>query len=188
MPEQTAPGRPALPRPLPEPPPGVAQWSWLPSWFRRPSHLELPTGHHLRLLRTADADLVGAAVRGSVDGLRTRYGPARRWPVDLSPATVHAALVAQEARTARGEGFRYGFFDDEEQELLGCAHLDPTPKLGADVDVSWWVVDRFVGSSAEESLVGALVAWVEREWPFTRPRFVGRDLSWERWEELPARR
>ncbi|WP_345710381.1 N-acetyltransferase [Kineococcus glutinatus] len=172
-------------------PADVTRWPWLPEWFRAPSCLELPTGHHLRPLRTADADLLLTALQGSSARLRTVLGDARGWPPRTVATTgVHHELVELETRAARREGFRYGLFADDEQELLGCAEVEPSSKLGADADVWWWVVDALVGSRVEAALGPALGSWTARAWPFARPRLVGPGgtCTWQEWTLLPDRR
>jgi hypothetical protein len=64
-------------------------------------------------------------------------------------------------------------------------YIDPTDKPGADADISWWVVDELVGSDVEATLDQLVPRWVGEDWPFRRPRYVGRDLSWAEWIALP---
>jgi hypothetical protein len=161
---------------------------WLPAWFSHPTRLELDSGHHLRPLRAVDVELDLPAVRGSRDTLWARFGPAWGWPpVDLSPASDLADLERQEREMGEHVSFTYGALDEGERELVGCVYLD-RPRGGsgeADVDVSWWVVDRLTGGALDAELPGALRVWLSRDWPFTRPRLVGVDVSWGDWARLP---
>jgi hypothetical protein len=50
------------------------------------------------------------------------------------------------------------------------------------------VGDAFVGTEVEAALDELVPRWLAEEWPLTRPRYVGRDLSWDEWlalDELP---
>ncbi|ABS04990.1 hypothetical protein FHR75_002650 [Kineococcus radiotolerans] len=157
---------------------------WLPSWFRHPTRLELPSGHHLRPLRALDLDLDLPAVRGAREHLWSCFGEAWGWPpAELAAADDLCDLQRQEREMAEGLSFSYALLDEVESELLGCVYLDP-PRGGtrdADVDVTWWVVDALRGGEVEHLLTAAVVTWVRRCWPFTRPRFVGLDISWRDW-------
>jgi hypothetical protein len=159
---------------------------WLPAGWAHPLRVELCTGHHLRPIRATDVDLDMVAVLGSQERLWSVYGEAWGWP----PATMTAEqdredLARHEAEIERHESFNYALFDVGETELLGCVYIDPTPKAGADADVSWWVVDRLVGGPVEACLDETVPRWIESEWPLAAPRYVGRDLSWADWLRLP---
>jgi hypothetical protein len=53
------------------------------------------------------------------------------------------------------------------------------------VEICWWVIDAAVGTEVEVALDRHLTTWIERDWPFQNPRFIGRDLSWREWLDLP---
>jgi hypothetical protein len=160
--------------------------SWLPRAFVHPIRADLGTGHHLRPIRATDVDLDYPAVMDSRDRLWSIYGRAWGWP----PATMtyeqdRDDLARHEAEIASHQSFNYALFDAEESRLLGCVYLDPPERAGADVEISWWVVDRLVGTEVERALELFVPQWVAECWPFQRPRFVGRDLSWDEWLNLP---
>jgi RimJ/RimL family protein N-acetyltransferase len=160
--------------------------TWLPSDFVHPVRLDLTTGQHLRPIRADDVDLDLPAVMGSRERLWSIYGEAWGWP----PATMTRQqdlddLAHHEAEIEAHESFNYALFDDAETELLGCVYIDPPQKVGADAEISWWVVDALAGGPVEIALDAAVPAWVARDWPLERPRYVGRDLSWPDWIALP---
>ncbi|WP_432513463.1 N-acetyltransferase [Kineococcus sp. SYSU DK001] len=161
---------------------------WLPSWFTHPAHLELDSGFHLRPLRAVDVDLHRVAVARSGLSRRARLGRVRqRPPADPAAAADPGHQPLWERWAAQGASFTYGVLDEAEDEMVGCVHVGP-PRGGAaggvDADVSWWLVDAHASSSLHAELPGALRAWTTRDWPFTRPRFVGVDVSWSRWAAL----
>ncbi len=161
--------------------------TWLPDDFTHPTRVELPTGQHLRPIRADDVDLDLPAVLGSQPRLWSIYGAAWGWP----PATMtyeqdREDLAHHEAEIAAHDSFNYALFDADETELLGCVYLDPPQKVGgADAEISWWVVDRLVGSDVQRELDALVPRWVAEDWPLRSPRYVGRDLSWAEWVALP---
>jgi RimJ/RimL family protein N-acetyltransferase len=161
---------------------------WLPGSFEHPVRADLPTGHHLRPIRASDVDLDMSAVMGSQPRLWRIFGKAWGWP----PATMtheqdRQDLARHEAEIARHESFNYALFDEAESELLGCVYIDPPEKLGADAEISWWVVDRLVGSDVEAALTDFVPTWIATAWPLDSPRHVGRDITWDDWLALPDR-
>lgn len=161
---------------------------WLPIDWRHPRRVELSTGHHLRPIRAADVDLDMQAVMGSQERLWSIYGQAWGWP----PPTMTVDqdrddLAHHEAEIERHESFNYALFDPGETELLGCVYIDPAQKPGADAEISWWVVDALVGGPIEAALDDLIPRWLAAEWPFARPRYIGRDLTWQAWMVLPDR-
>jgi hypothetical protein len=64
--------------------------------------------------------------------------------------------------------------DADETELLGCVYIDPpgdgSPD-GPDAVVSWWVVDRMVGSELERALSTFVPGWLAETWRFRGVHF-----------------
>jgi len=159
---------------------------WLPADWAHPTRVQLTDGHHLRPMGPDDVDLDLPAVRGSRDRLWTIYGQAWGWPpADLTPEADIDDLAHHAAEIEAHESFLYGLFDEAESALLGCLYVDPPAKVGADAEISWWVVDDLVGSELEHRLDAFVPRWIAAEWPLTQPRYVGRDLTWQAWLALP---
>jgi hypothetical protein len=161
---------------------------WLAPTFRPPARLELPSGHHARPIRADDIDLDYEAVMGSQARLFGIFGPAWGWPpADLSRDADLAELDRHAREMETLDSFNYAIFDAEETELLGCIYVDPPEKAGADAEISWWVVDREVGSPLDRALEPTVRDWIASQWPFSAPRFVGPglDTSWAEYLELP---
>ncbi len=163
---------------------------WLPDDFVHPARVELATGEHLRPIRESDADIDMPAVMGSQERLFSVFGPAWGWP----PATMtheqdREDLARHEREIEAHESFNYALLDSDETELLGCVYVDPAEKQGADAEISWWVVDRLVGSDTEAALDDLVPRWISDEWPFTAPRYLGvgkhRQLTFAEWLTLP---
>lgn len=86
------------------------------------------------------------------------------------------------------ESFNYALFDTDETALFGCVYIDPPEKPGADAEISWWVIDSHVGSELERVLGAFVPEWIANDWPLENPRYVGRDLTWREWIDLPELR
>ena len=144
--------------------------TWLPAGFVTPARLDLDTGHHLRPIRAADADIDYPAVMGSRASLWARYGEAWGWPPEtMTFEQDRDDLAHHEAEIAAQEAFNYAVLDAGETELLGCVYLDPpdaTSPPGTDVVVSWWVVDAMAGSELERALADVIPAWLAETWTF----------------------
>ena len=164
--------------------------TWLPDDFVHPLRAELPTGQHLRPMGPADTEIDHPAVMGSRDRLWSIYGEAWGWPpVDMTVEADREDLAHHEREIEAHESFLYGLFDDDEAELLGCLYVDPPTKAGeVGAEISWWVVDRLVGSDVERALDVFVPRWIDAAWPLPGPpRYVGRDLPWAEWNALPGR-
>jgi hypothetical protein len=160
--------------------------TWLPPDFEHPTFVELPTGPHLRPIRESDVDIDYPAVMGSRERLFTIFGPVWGWP----PATMtyeqdQADLARHEREQIAHESFNYAILDGPESQLFGCVYIDPPERLGADADISWWVIDREVGGDLDACLRDFVPEWIASAWPFREPRFIGRDLLWADWLALP---
>lgn len=160
--------------------------TWLPEAFEHPLIVHLPTGHHLRPIRADDVEIDMPAVMGSQQRLWSIYGEAWGWP----PATMTAEqdredLARHEAEAERHESFNYALLDADETELIGCLYIDPAEKVGADAEISWWVRDEYVGSDVERTLDEFVPRWIDEVWPLEKPRYVGRDITWQEWLALP---
>ena len=163
-----------------------ANESWLPAGFEHPERVELSTGHHVRPIRESDTAIDYPAVMGSRDRLWTIFGDPWAWPPTTMTFEQDRVDLARHEREIRDHlSFNYAVLDSEESVLFGCVYVDPPERVGADADVSWWVVDDAVGSPLEVALAEFVPRWLAQAWPFTNPRFIGRDLSWAQWLALP---
>ncbi|SDP70235.1 Acetyltransferase (GNAT) domain-containing protein [Actinopolyspora xinjiangensis] len=161
--------------------------SWLPDDFVHPRHTPVPdTALHLRPIREADTALDYPAVMGSRERLWRTFGPAWGWPREaMTYEEDRVELLRHEREAAAHRSFNYALLDEEETAILGCVYIDPPERVGADGEISWWVVDELVGGEAEEALEALLPRWIATDWPFRNPRFLGRDITWQDWLALP---
>jgi hypothetical protein len=144
--------------------------TWLPEGFEHPERVELPTGHHLRPIRERDVEIDYPAVMGSRERLWAKYGKAWGWPpVDMGYEADRKDLARHEAEIAARETFNYAVLNEDETELFGCVYIDPADAQsppGTDAVVSWWVVDKAVGTDLERALDEFLPQWLASTWGF----------------------
>ncbi len=148
--------------------------TWLAPDFDFPQRLDLATGHHLRPIRAADAEIDLPAVMGSRDSLWEIYGGPWGWPPEGMSLEADREDLAHhvDEMTAR-EGFNFAILDAGESELLGCVYIYPPgddAQNDTDADVSWWVVDKAVATELERELARALPVWFSEVWGFAAPR------------------
>jgi RimJ/RimL family protein N-acetyltransferase len=160
--------------------------AWLPDDFDHPRRVDLGDGFHLRPISPDDTDLDMVAVMGSQQRLFSIYGKAWRWPPETMTAEQDREDLQHHAdEMERHESFNYALFDEAETVLVGCVYIDPPEKVGgADAEISWWVVDSYVGTPVEAALDAFVPRWIGEDWPLEHPRYVGRDLSWDEWIAL----
>lgn len=161
--------------------------SWLPEDFVHPVRVPLPDGtHHLRPIRESDTALDHPAVMGSQRRLWEIFGPVWGWPArTMTYEEDRADLLRHEREIAAHQSFNYALFDTAESALFGCVYIDPPERAGADGEIAWWVVDDLLGSDVERALDALVPRWIASDWPFRRPRYLGRDISWDAWRSLP---
>jgi hypothetical protein len=145
--------------------------NWIPPDFEYPQRLDLPTGHHLRPIRAADAEIDLPAVMGSRASLWETYGEVWGWPPETMTVEGDAEDLQHHADEMEArEGFNFAILDVDETELFGCVYIYPPGEESADADVSWWVVDKAVATDLERELARALPVWFSEVWGFTAPR------------------
>jgi hypothetical protein len=160
---------------------------WLPEGFEHPGLVSVPPDHHLRPIRASDVDIDYPAVMASRERLWSLFGEPHGWPHEsLTYEEDLADLVRHEAEMDDRLSFNYALLDDNESYLAGCVYIDPPERAGADADISYWVVDSLVGTPAAASLERVVPRWIGESWPFTNPRIIGSDITWEEWLRLPS--
>ncbi|WP_306320856.1 MULTISPECIES: N-acetyltransferase [unclassified Streptomyces] len=161
--------------------------SWLPHDYAHPTHVPVPgTALHLRPIREADTAIDYPAVMGSRERLWEIFGPAWGWPAEtMTYEADRADLLRHEKEIAAHESFNYALLNEAETKLLGCVYIDPPERTGSDADIAWWVVDDLSGGADERALDALVPEWIGADWPFTQPRYLGRDITWQEWLALP---
>jgi hypothetical protein len=161
--------------------------SWLPKGFEHPQLVPVPPDHHLRPIRSSDVDIDYPAVMSSRERLWSQFGEPHGWPPEsLTHEDDLADLIRHEAEMDDNLSFNYALLDHDESHLAGCVYIDPPERVGADGDISFWVVDSLVDTPVPALLETVVRRWIGESWPFTNPRIIGSDITWEEWLRLPS--
>ncbi len=159
--------------------------SFLPEGFLPPSGLEHER-FRLRPITVDDTVKDYDAVMSSREHLWALFGQGWGWPpatMTLEEDRIDLARHQQEAE--RHESFNFAVMSRDDSRLLGCVYVDPPTKQGYDAEVFWWARQDELAGGLEAELDVVARAWVEREWPFQRVAFPGRDQPWDEYEALP---
>ena len=158
--------------------------AFLPGDFAPPAGLEHER-FRLRPITVHDAVKDYDAVMTSRDHLWALFGEAWGWPPDtltLEQDLIDLACHQKEADLRRS--FNFAVMSLDGRRLLGCVYVDPPTKDGYDAEVFWWARADELASGLEDAIGVAARAWVEREWPFGRVAYPGRDIGWEEYVAL----
>jgi hypothetical protein len=158
---------------------------FVPTDFELPEAVEFD-GFVLRPIHVNDAVIDYDAVMTSVDHLRDCYWRAPGWPTD--DLTLMQDLIDLAWHTKERQ-FRTSFvyipvsLDGKVQ--LGAVYIDPSVKEGYDVNVQTWVRASEVANGFDDRFFQLVREWIERDWPFERVAYPGREISREEWDALP---
>jgi hypothetical protein len=142
------------------------------------------TGDVFRLVplgpRHNEADY--AAWTGSIEHIRATPGFAgRSWPHEMSLQDNLGDLERHAQDFANRRGFTYTVLAAESDEVIGCLYIYPPQNQrwdgGTEVQsvaavMSWVRADR---AQLDRVLYDAVVAWLERAWPFGSIQYAPRD-------------
>lgn len=148
--------------------------SFVPSGFEPPRSL-VTEEFRLEPLGPQHNESDLEAWTSSIAHVRATPGyPDGQWPPvggmsaeeNLADLTRHAADF--EAR----RGFTFTVLSPASDEVIGCVYLYPSSSPGHDVEVQSWV--RADHARLDEVLADAVRAWLEADWPWSRPDRHGR--------------
>src|SRR3954451_12958698 len=163
--------------------------AFLPASFEVPTLVE-PEGFRVRHITAHDVVRDYDAVMSNRAHLWSRFGEVWGWPApDLTLEQDLIDLAWHQKEGTLRRAFNYAVLTPSESALLGCIYLDPPEKVGADVDVAFWIrpdgAGPAIGSSVTEASFEPFVRdWVAQAWPWEVVRFPGLDLTWAEWERL----
>jgi hypothetical protein len=122
-----------------------------------------------------------AAWTGSMDHIRATPGfPDGRWPREMSRSDNLRDLERHARDFAGRRGFTYTVLSAGTEDVIGCVYIYPAsgqePDGGAGggrhASVQSWVrADR---AALDPVLHDAVLAWVERDWPFDSVEYAPR--------------
>ncbi len=157
---------------------------WVPDSFEVPTVFE--TEHfRLRTLTVNDVVKDYDAVMSSRDHLQGVFGPNSDWPrADLSFEQDLIDLGWHQKEFQIRSSFTYTVVSLDEERVLGCVYIFPSDRGDFDASITMWVRADIVDDGYDQILYKTVTDWIEAEWPFKKPAYPGRSVSWENWESL----
>ncbi len=132
----------------------------VPDDFALPAGLETAR-FRLRMLTVRD-------VVADFEAIRDRGAPGLTLEQNLIDLGWH------QKEFQRRSSFAYTVVDPtDDGHVLGCAYIDPSDEAGFDARAHCWVRGEVAALDGE--LYEAFRGWIEREWPFERVEYPGRD-------------
>jgi hypothetical protein len=156
---------------------------FVPPEFEVPERLET-SEFRLRMLTVNDVVKDYDAVMTSAEHLRKVF-PGGSWPEGLTLEQNLIDLGWHQKEFQKRRSFAYTVVTPSESAVVGCVYIDPTRKRGYDAEIHLWARQSELASGLETRLYTAVKEWINREWPFEKPAFPGRDIEWDGWHGIP---
>ena len=155
---------------------------FVPAEFAVPSEL-VTTNFTLRMLSVDDVEKDFEAVTSSAARL-SKVWPDSGWPAGLTLRQNLIDLGWHEKEFQNRTSFAYTMVSPDESQVLGCVYFYPTEKAEYDAEVFLWVRESEAATDLDKELFDAVQRWLASDWPFNRPAYPGRTISWEEWDSL----
>jgi hypothetical protein len=156
---------------------------FVPTDFTVPDKLET-NEFRLRMLTINDVVKDYDAVMTSVDHLKTIW-PDGTWPEGLTFEQDLIDLGWHQKEFQRRRSFAYTVVTPSESQVTGCVYINPTSKRGYDAVVYLWARQSELKGGLEQRLYSSVRKWIEKDWPFKKVAYPGRDISWDAWRNIP---
>jgi hypothetical protein len=137
----------------------------------------------LRMLSIDDVEKDFEAVTSSAERV-SKVWPDSGWPAGLTLRQNLIDLGWHEKEFQNRTSFAYTMVSPDESQVLGCVYFYPTEKAEYDAEVFLWVRESEAATDLDEELFEAVQRWLATDWPFHRPAYPGRTISWEEWDSL----
>jgi len=137
----------------------------------------------LRMLSIDDVEKDFEAVTSSAERV-SKVWPDSGWPAGLTLRQNLIDLGWHEKEFQNRTSFAYTMVSPDESQVLGCVYFYPTEKAEYDAEVFLWVRESEAATDLDEELFEAVQRWLATDWPFHRPAYPGRTISWEEWGSL----
>jgi hypothetical protein len=155
-----------------------------------PAEFNVPTvfeNKYLRIRPLTVNDVVKDydAVMSSLDHLQGVFGPNSAWPSpDLSFEQDLIDLGWHQKEFQIRSSFAYTVVTLDEKRVIGCIYIFPTSKGDYDASITMWVRADVVEDGYDTILFNTVKGWVSKDWPYKKPAYPGRTITWEQWSSL----
>ena len=137
----------------------------------------------LRMLTIHDVEKDFDAVTSSASVLN-EMNPNSNWPEGLTVEQNLIDLGWNQKEFQSRRSFTYTVVTLDESKVLGCVYIYPTRKRGYDAEVYLWARETKMGTGLDVDLFNVIKDWMGREWPFENAAYPGREIDWEKWDDL----
>jgi hypothetical protein len=154
---------------------------FVPVDFAVPEGLVSDQGFRLAPLGPQHNEADYAAWTGSIDHIRATPGFAgRKWPHPMSLEDNLRDLERHSEDFAERRGFTYTVLGTGPDDVIGCVYIYPLKGQGSNggseagrgaAVQSWVRADR---AQLDRALYDAVLAWLERDWPFRSIEYAPR--------------
>jgi len=139
----------------------------------------------IRTLTVSDVVKDYDAVMSSLDHLQGVFGPNSTWPLpDLSLEQDLIDLGWHQKEFQMRSSFAYTVVTLNEERVIGCIYIFPTSKGDFDASITMWVRADVVKDKYDTILFNTVKDWLAADWPFTKPAYPGRTITWQKWSSL----
>ena len=156
---------------------------FVPKDFKIPDTLE---NQHLRIRMLTVNDVVKDydAVMTSIDHLQEMF-PVSSWPTkDLTFEQDLIDLGWHQKEFQMRSSFAYTVVSLDESEVLGCLYINPSTKGDYDARITMWIRTSMLNKGLDDILFNSVKEWIEKDWPFKKVAYPGREIAWEDWKSL----
>lgn len=159
--------------------------AFIPADFEPPTYVQGP-GFVLKPLGPEVMEVDYEAYMSSIEHLQKTFSHSDRWPREgLTLEDAQQDMANEQRRFNARESFAYAVLTPEEDREIGSFYVRPSPKEGYDAAIRMWVTKADYDAGMEDKLYEWGKTWVEEEWPFENPAFIGREIPMEDWRALP---
>ena len=158
--------------------------SFVPESFEPPRSVD--TGDFvLKPLGPELAEIDYEAYMSSIDHLRATFSRSSSWPREnLTMADAFVDMETEKQRFDARTSFAYAVLSPDETIELGCVYVYPSDRSGFDASIRLWVTQEQFDLGFDDELFAWTKIWIADDWPFVKPAFPGRDISWSDWDAL----
>lgn len=168
----------------------ISSYSFAQSLPFVPADFKVPTvfeNKHFRIRTLTVNDVVKDydAVMSSLDHLQGVFGPNSNWPsADLSFEQDLIDLGWHQKEFQMRSSFAYTVVTLDEKRVIGCIYIFPTGKGDFNASITMWVRADVVKDGYDSILFNTVKDWISEDWPFEKPAYPGRTITWEQWSSL----
>ena len=169
----------------PAEPEAAEEAAFIPADFEPPTLVE-GDGFVLKPLGPDVMKLDYDAYMSSIEHLQKTFSFSDRWPREgLTLEDAVKDMDNEQERFQSRKSFAYAVLTPEQDREIGSFYVRPSSKQGYDAAIRMWVTQADFDAGVEDKLYAWGKTWIETEWPFEKPAFIGREIPMEDWRALP---